>query len=174
MSSKMKDQGKPGESSTGKNQPVLEKRPEKRKREGNDAPDRNQAEKKSKKELRKELKKGEIIPQFPGQSQAGTNANGDARKTDPNSSTITADSIAPRGINVAEFAEARALELASMLKALGKASKAKSKRAFQSLPRHMRRRAASHNIRRVPRRLRQKAKYEVISPGIRDPAIRGQ
>jgi ribonuclease P/MRP protein subunit POP1 len=34
-------------------------------------------------------------------------------------------------------------------------------RAFQSLPRHLRRRAASHNPRRVPKRLRQKAAFEV-------------
>ena len=35
------------------------------------------------------------------------------------------------------------------------------KRVFQQLPRHMRRRAMSHNIRRLPRRLREKAKKEV-------------
>jgi ribonuclease P/MRP protein subunit POP1 len=34
-------------------------------------------------------------------------------------------------------------------------------RAFQSLPRHLRRRAASHNPRRVPKRLRDKATFEV-------------
>jgi ribonuclease P/MRP protein subunit POP1 len=34
-------------------------------------------------------------------------------------------------------------------------------RAFQSLPRHLRRRAASHNPRRVPKRLREKAAFEV-------------
>lgn len=37
-----------------------------------------------------------------------------------------------------------------------------AKRAFQSLPRHLRRRAASHNIRRLPKRLRAKAKFEVM------------
>ena len=35
------------------------------------------------------------------------------------------------------------------------------KRVFQQLPRHMRRRAMSHNVRRLPRRLREKAKKEV-------------
>jgi hypothetical protein len=39
-------------------------------------------------------------------------------------------------------------------------------RAFQSLPRHLRRRAASHNPRRVPKRLRDKATFEVsFRPG---------
>jgi len=37
-------------------------------------------------------------------------------------------------------------------------------RAFQSLPRHLRRRAASHNPRRVPKRLRDKATFEVSFP----------
>lgn len=36
-----------------------------------------------------------------------------------------------------------------------------AKRAFQTLPRHLRRRAASHNARRVPGRLRSKAAAEV-------------
>lgn len=39
-----------------------------------------------------------------------------------------------------------------------------SSRAFQSLPRHLRRRAASHNPRRVPKRLRSRAAAE-IDPG---------
>lgn len=34
-------------------------------------------------------------------------------------------------------------------------------RAFQELPRHLRRRAASHNVRRVPLRLRKKSRAEV-------------
>lgn len=36
-----------------------------------------------------------------------------------------------------------------------------SHRVWQTLPRHLRRRAASHNVRRVPVRLREKAKLEV-------------
>ena len=34
-------------------------------------------------------------------------------------------------------------------------------RAWQELPRHLRRRAASHNVRRVPLRLRSKSRAEV-------------
>ncbi len=34
-------------------------------------------------------------------------------------------------------------------------------RAWQELPRHLRRRAASHNVRRVPLRLRRKSRAEV-------------
>lgn len=36
-------------------------------------------------------------------------------------------------------------------------------RAWQELPRHLRRRAASHNVRRVPLRLRDKSRSEVRS-----------
>ena len=37
-----------------------------------------------------------------------------------------------------------------------------SKRAFQMVPRHMRRRAMSHNVKRLPRRLRKAARKEVL------------
>lgn len=36
-----------------------------------------------------------------------------------------------------------------------------TQRAWQALPRHLRRRAASHDVRRVPARLRERAKTEV-------------
>ena len=36
-----------------------------------------------------------------------------------------------------------------------------TQRAWQQLPRHLRRRAASHDVRRVPLRLREKAQAEV-------------
>ena len=57
-----------------------------------------------------------------------------------------------------DFAEARATELKSMLKALE--SKEGGKRLFQKLPRHMRRRAMSHNPKRLPRRMREMAAKE--------------
>ena len=70
-------------------------------------------------------------------------------------------SKAPRGINSAEFAESRALEIHNMLQALSSAAKQSNKRVFQSLPRHMRRRAASHNSKRIPVRLRDAYDREV-------------
>ena len=42
-------------------------------------------------------------------------------------------------------------------------SSAGTQRVWQSLPRHLRRRAASHDVRYVPARLRQKARAEVGS-----------
>ena len=66
----------------------------------------------------------------------------------------------PSGVHILHFAEARATELSCMVNALR--SKGGSKRTFQLLPRHMRRRAMSHNVKRLPRRLRSRAKSEVI------------
>ena len=63
------------------------------------------------------------------------------------------------GINAYSFAQARADELKAMVKTT--ASRSTGKRVFQSLPRHMRRRAMSHNVKRLPRRLRQAAEREV-------------
>ena len=70
-------------------------------------------------------------------------------------------SQAPRGINPAEFAEARALEIQNMVEAIKDGDRTSGKRIFQTLPRHMRRRAMSHNVKRMPVRLRQRASHEV-------------
>ena len=72
-------------------------------------------------------------------------------------------SQAPRGINVAEYAEARALEIHNMVRALSAADSSSAKRVFQAVPRHMRRRAVSHNVKRLPVRLREAGKKEVRS-----------
>ncbi|CAB4382576.1 unnamed protein product [Rhizophagus irregularis] len=63
----------------------------------------------------------------------------------------------PRTIDVVDFAEARAFEINAMNDALERANQAKNSRAAQTLPRHLRRRAASHNVKRLPVRLRKKA-----------------
>lgn len=77
------------------------------------------------------------------------------------SSTPVVTSQAPRAINAEQFASARAVEIKNMVTAIEEADKSKGKRLFQTLPRHMRRRAMSHNVKRMPVRLRQRASYEV-------------
>ena len=87
----------------------------------------------------------------------------------------------PRTLHVLEFAEARSREIASLtsvlaagggggtsvggLGALSSANPAQisggGRRVFQSLPRHMRRRAMSHNIKRLPLRLQPAAQREM-------------
>ncbi|KAJ6619451.1 POP1-domain-containing protein [Mycena sp. CBHHK59/15] len=67
----------------------------------------------------------------------------------------------PGAIDVERFAEARAFEIDAMQKAMKNASA--SQRVWQTLPRHLRRRAASHDVRRVPLRLRDRARQEMNS-----------
>ncbi|KAH9936178.1 NUC188 domain-containing protein [Fomitopsis serialis] len=67
----------------------------------------------------------------------------------------------PASIDVERFAEARAFEINAMEEAMKSAQSASTKRAWQELPRHLRRRAASHDVRRVPLRLRDKARAEM-------------
>ncbi|KAF9454729.1 POP1-domain-containing protein [Macrolepiota fuliginosa MF-IS2] len=67
----------------------------------------------------------------------------------------------PSAIDVEKFAEARAFEIDAMESAMKTASNASTQRAWQALPRHLRRRAASHDVRRVPARLREKARAEM-------------
>ena len=50
-----------------------------------------------------------------------------------------------------------------------------AQRAFQDVPRSLRRRSASHNVKRVPRPLREKAMKEMVADGTKPPIkIRGQ
>ncbi|PBK74850.1 POP1-domain-containing protein [Armillaria solidipes] len=78
------------------------------------------------------------------------------------------DSMArlPGVIDVEAFTEARSFEINAMQNAMKTASSSSTQRAWQALPRHLRRRAASHDVRRVPVRLREKAKAE--APWIMD------
>ncbi|KFP32232.1 Ribonucleases P/MRP protein subunit POP1, partial [Colius striatus] len=65
----------------------------------------------------------------------------------------------PKYITVSTFAQARAAEINAMLKAV--TQKSSNSLVFQTLPRHMRRRAMSHNIKRLPRRLQEIARKEL-------------
>ncbi|KAI0076322.1 POP1-domain-containing protein [Panus rudis PR-1116 ss-1] len=60
--------------------------------------------------------------------------------------------------------QARAFEINAMHTAMMTARDSATHRAWQQLPRHLRRRAASHDVRRVPARLREKAKAEMDAP----------
>ncbi|XP_058034597.1 ribonucleases P/MRP protein subunit POP1 [Ahaetulla prasina] len=68
----------------------------------------------------------------------------------------------PKCITVSPFVQARAAEIKAMLKAVKQ--KSSNTLVFQSLPRHMRRRAMSHNVKRLPRRLRELARIEAEKP----------
>ncbi|XP_044269655.1 ribonucleases P/MRP protein subunit POP1 isoform X2 [Tribolium madens] len=59
----------------------------------------------------------------------------------------------PSNISLSKFVACRSQEIQMMKNSL--LSQSGSKLAFQTLPKHMRRRAMSHNVKRLPRRLRQ-------------------
>ncbi|XP_063307284.1 ribonucleases P/MRP protein subunit POP1 [Pelobates fuscus] len=67
--------------------------------------------------------------------------------------------LVPKYITATMFAQARAAEINAMVKAVSQ--KTSNCLVFQSLPRHMRRRAMGHDIKRLPRRLREIAKKEM-------------
>ncbi|KAI0345981.1 POP1-domain-containing protein [Trametopsis cervina] len=73
----------------------------------------------------------------------------------------------PGSLDVERFAEARAFEINAMHTAMQNARADTTHRAWQQLPRHLRRRAASHDVRRVPKRLRDKAKAEMDAPKVK-------
>ncbi|KAJ3395460.1 Ribonucleases P/MRP protein subunit pop1 [Lobulomyces angularis] len=65
-------------------------------------------------------------------------------------------------LNVTDFAEARAFEIKSMENALKHQTEFYgNQRIFQRIPRYMRRRAASHNVKRLPTKLRIKALHQM-------------
>ncbi|KAL5501441.1 POP1 [Sanghuangporus vaninii] len=110
-----------------------------------------------------------------GVNVAGTNTQrkkarlGEARKisvqfSEPrqqNTSSSSSMEGLPSTIDVEKFAEIRGYEINAMKQAMDNVASAGTQRVWQSLPRHLRRRAASHDVRHVPARLRQKARAEM-------------
>lgn len=64
-------------------------------------------------------------------------------------------------LSVPDFIKAREFEIKSFELSQLKTKYASSNRVFQTLPRSMRRRTASHNVKRVPKRLRNRALKEM-------------
>ena len=82
----------------------------------------------------------------------------DARKV----RTQTSDAAFSQGeLNVDKFVKAREFEIKALEDGIQKAKHGLSTRAHQELPKELRRRTASHNVKRVPKRLRERAKKEV-------------
>ena len=64
-------------------------------------------------------------------------------------------------LDVASFVKAREFEIRALEDGMLASKKISSTRAFQQVPREMRRRTASHNVKKVPKRLRARAAKEV-------------
>lgn len=71
-------------------------------------------------------------------------------------------------LDVAAYASARAFEIQALEDGIQRSKTALTTRAFQKVPRALRRRTASHNVKRVPQRLRARAKREVCCSSIYD------
>ncbi|GMM34043.1 ribonuclease P/MRP protein subunit [Saccharomycopsis crataegensis] len=66
-------------------------------------------------------------------------------------------------LDVPSFVNSRKFEIEQLEKSQLSSKNAKSTRVFQALPRKLRRRGASHNVKRIPKRLRNKAIREMLS-----------
>lgn len=64
-------------------------------------------------------------------------------------------------LDVPSFVKAREFEIKAMEASMAVSKKALASRAFQELPKDFRRRTASHNVKRVPKRMRARAQKEV-------------
>jgi len=73
----------------------------------------------------------------------------------------------PNGeLNVDKFVKAKEFEILAMEEGMKRSKDFLNTRAFQEVPRDLRRRTASHNVKRVPKRLQKRAAREV---GLRRP-----
>eukprot|EP00013_Stygamoeba_regulata_P007342 CAMPEP_0177631876 /NCGR_PEP_ID=MMETSP0447-20121125/1982_1 /TAXON_ID=0 /ORGANISM="Stygamoeba regulata, Strain BSH-02190019" /LENGTH=915 /DNA_ID=CAMNT_0019133387 /DNA_START=115 /DNA_END=2863 /DNA_ORIENTATION=+ len=70
-----------------------------------------------------------------------------------------AEFATPGTISVVDFVQARKADIQELLQALSR--RTDNRRVHQALPKHMRRRAANHTIRRLPRKLRAQAAQEM-------------
>ena len=66
-------------------------------------------------------------------------------------------------LDVSAFVKTREFEIKAMETSMGKSKASLAARAFQQVPKDLRRRTASHNVKRVPKRLRARAAKEVCS-----------
>ena len=68
-------------------------------------------------------------------------------------------------LDVNKFVQAREFEIRALERGIQRSGQSNNRRAFQQVPAELRRRTASHNVKRVPKRLRGRASKEVCSPG---------
>ncbi|KAI9737889.1 MAG: hypothetical protein M1834_009259 [Cirrosporium novae-zelandiae] len=74
----------------------------------------------------------------------------------------TSDQALKNGeLDVSAFIKAREYEIRALESGMAKSKKGLTTRAFQNVPRDLRRRTASHNVKRVPKRLRARAAREM-------------
>ena len=65
-------------------------------------------------------------------------------------------------LDVDKFVKAREFEIRALEEGLNRSKKALNRRAFQQVPKDLRRRTASHNVKKVPKLLRKRAEKEML------------
>jgi len=84
-------------------------------------------------------------------------------------STQTASKAFKNGeLDVDKFVRAREFEIRALEEGMQRSKKALNRRAFQQVPKELRRRTASHNVKKIPKRLRGKGKREVCDRAMLD------
>ena len=91
--------------------------------------------------------------------------------------TQTSDAALSNGeLDLQAFLKAREFEIKALEDGMQRSKDALTTRAFQEVPRELRRRTASHNVKRVPKRLQRRAAKEMkedntptVTPGKRKP-----
>ncbi|KAK6442090.1 Ribonucleases P/MRP protein subunit pop1 [Oleoguttula sp. CCFEE 5521] len=109
-------------------------------------------------------------------SSANNNFNHPPKKPRPNGSSnqtskirdartlatqTTSKAFKHGGLDVDKFVKSREYEIRALEQGLVRSKKALTKRAFQQVPKELRRRTASHNVKKVPKRLQERAKREM-------------
>lgn len=100
--------------------------------------------------------------QLPSRPQKRSKASHDPREI---RSQKTEQAFKNGELDVAKFVQAREFEIRALEDSMQRARGMQNSRAFQQVPRDMRRRTASHNVKKVPKRLRRRAKKEVSCHG---------
>jgi ribonuclease P/MRP protein subunit POP1 len=104
---------------------------------------------------------------LPGKRKQPTSTNPRAQKRNKISdarliAAQTSDKAFSNGeLNVDKFVKSREFEIKALEDGLKRSKQVLSRRAFQDVPKDLRRRTASHNVKRVPKRLRPRAAKEV-------------
>jgi ribonuclease P/MRP protein subunit POP1 len=78
------------------------------------------------------------------------------------STQTSSKAFANGALDVDAFVRAREFEMQALDSGLQRSKKALNRRAFQQVPKELRRRTASHNVKKVPKRLRERGKKEMI------------
>ena len=78
------------------------------------------------------------------------------------STQTSSKAFANGALDVDTFVKAREFEMRALDSGMQRSKKGLNRRAFQQVPKDLRRRTASHNVKKVPKRLRERGKKEMI------------